>query len=359
MTRVKTIVYLQPRTHRAGAQKSLLRLARMMGDYQIILVCGTDGWLASEFRSLGAVVLIERYPSYRSLVARLFNNKQFASRVAKRLQRMGVDKSAVVHANDVYVAPFASMLGRSLGARSVLTIRSAVFSMRDWGRYRCADVDRVYAVGKHHADEILTALGDGAVDFVPNGIADDEFFDIKVAVNVRRLGVVGSFRPVKGWNDLIAALSLIDGALKSELELVFIGSNDGFESAEVVCAKAGVRQVVFTGEVDNFSGEVRKCDLIIHPSRAESFGMAALEVLSAGVPMISSKVGVVPKIIQESEDLFEPEDIDGLAGCLRSKLSSWNSRVGAEVASFLQAEVKQRYSIRNTAMMVSEIYERF
>ncbi len=50
----------------------------------------------------------------------------------------------------------------------------------------------------------------------------------------------------------------------------------------------------------------REYELVINASRGETFGMAAIEVIAAGISLLSSRTGVIEKVIENEGLLFEP-----------------------------------------------------
>jgi glycosyltransferase involved in cell wall biosynthesis len=112
----------------------------------------------------------------------------------------------------------------------------------------------------------------------------------------------------------------------------------------------------FLGRVEAFHNLVRGYDLVINPTRMESFGMAALEVLAAGVPLLSSRTGVIEQIQEQAEILFAPRQPSALAAALKNAILQWDEiDFGVEAA---QERIRQRFSIDNTALRVSEAYSR-
>jgi glycosyltransferase involved in cell wall biosynthesis len=93
--------------------------------------------------------------------------------------------------------------------------------------------------------------------------------------------------------------------------------------------QAQVGEVRFVGHVDD--AELRRlregAALAVVPSRsAETFGMAAAEAMAAGLPVVASRVGALPELVDESV-LVEPGDAGALAEAI-GRL--WGDRVTGE-----------------------------
>jgi glycosyltransferase involved in cell wall biosynthesis len=88
----------------------------------------------------------------------------------------------------------------------------------------------------------------------------------------------------------------------------------------------------------------------------ESFGMAALEVLAAGVPLLSSRTGVIEQVQYRNEMLFPPHQPRALADSLKNVILRWpDIDLGVPGA---QENIRRLFSIDNTANRVSEAYRR-
>jgi glycosyltransferase involved in cell wall biosynthesis len=98
-------------------------------------------------------------------------------------------------------------------------------------------------------------------------------------------------------------------------------------------------------------------DIYCAPSLAESFGVAALEASSCALPVVASRVGGLPEVVDDGRTglLVEPGDEIALAGALRSLLldADLRSRLGSAGRSFVQ----ERYSWPSCVDRVMAIYE--
>ena len=101
---------------------------------------------------------------------------------------------------------------------------------------------------------------------------------------------------------------------------------------------------------------VRGYDLVINPTRMESFGMAAIEVLAAGVPLLSSRTGVIEQVQKREEMLFPPSRPVALAAALQHLLTNWNT-VDFGVAR-AQENIRSRFLIDHTVARIAAAYER-
>ena len=106
---------------------------------------------------------------------------------------------------------------------------------------------------------------------------------------------ISNFRKVKRVKDVIKIFDKVNKVKKSIMLLV----GDGPERylIEEFCRELNLSsRVVFLGKIRDTSKVLELADLFLLPSETESFGLAALEAMSKGVPVISSNTGGIPEV---------------------------------------------------------------
>jgi len=139
----------------------------------------------------------------------------------------------------------------------------------------------------------------------------------------RILAHVSNFRKVKRISDVTALFQRIHQELPAKLLL--IGDGPELHNAEVFCRENGLdKDLVVMGKVKDTERVLGIADLFLLPSEFESFGLAALEAMSAGVPVISSNTGGIPEVNKDgfSGYLSKVGDLDDMAVKALSILSS-------------------------------------
>lgn len=115
---------------------------------------------------------------------------------------------------------------------------------------------------------------------------------------------VSNFRKVKRIKDVVRVFYNIQKSLPAKLMMV--GEGPEKEPAEELCTELGIEdKVIFFGNSDEVHKILCFTDLFLLPSEKESFGLAALEAMACGVPVISTNTGGLSEV-----------NIDGVSGCL-------------------------------------------
>lgn len=322
-----SLLFVQRRAGRAGAQTGLLRLidAEAAAGRRSTVVLDTEGWLATEARAHGHDVVIEPFPSSRSLVARVWGNRAWARRVARRLAERAVDP-AIVIGNDHQEALLARRLAARLDRPSGVVLRSSAMSARDFTKYGCGDCELIFAVGPDLLARSTAIAGDRRVHGLRDGLAPGDFGEHRPLPETPPDAalVLGTGDPAKGWSDLVAAVERLPAdAPAARMRFDFTCRPNPAQAAATGLAGLDAARFRFLEHTDSFARRLASYDLVIHPSRRESFGLAALEALAAGVPVISTRVGVLPEAIGDGRLLCPPSDPEALAGVLSGLGAVW------------------------------------
>jgi N-acetyl-alpha-D-glucosaminyl L-malate synthase BshA len=130
----------------------------------------------------------------------------------------------------------------------------------------------------------------------------------------RILAHVSNFRKVKRVEDVMAIFEKVHEKMPSKL--LMIGDGPERQNAEDLCRKLGIcNDIRFLGKQDQMEEILNIADLFLLPSQYESFGLAALEAMACGVPVISSNAGGLPEINIQGKTGFLAEvgDVDTMA----------------------------------------------
>jgi N-acetyl-alpha-D-glucosaminyl L-malate synthase BshA len=130
----------------------------------------------------------------------------------------------------------------------------------------------------------------------------------------RVLAHLSNFRMVKRASDVVRVFAEVRAVLPAKLLL--IGDGQDLPAALHLARRLGVEaDVIALGKQDDVSSLLATADLFLLPSEEESFGLAALEAMSCGVPVVATTVGGVPEVVEDGATgfLLPPGDVAGMA----------------------------------------------
>ncbi|SFE34446.1 N-acetyl-alpha-D-glucosaminyl L-malate synthase BshA [Alteribacillus iranensis] len=185
-------------------------------------------------------------------------------------------------------------------------------SLQEIIRYAIDRSDEVTAVSKALVQETQDMLQTTKpIETIYNFIDDRIYYPRAVGSDLKKAyGItdqekvvihISNFRPVKKVLDVIEAFAV----LKKDCPAVLLMVGDGPDRLRA-CQKAeelGISdQVLFLGNQKNIEDYLHISDLMFLLSEKESFGLAALEAMACGVPVIGSNAGGIPEVITHEED---------------------------------------------------------
>lgn len=168
---------------------------------------------------------------------------------------------------------------------------------------------------------------------------------------------VSNFRPVKRIMDVVHVFEKVMQVIPSRL--VMVGDGPDRSHAEAYCRQKRLRdRVFFLGNVPNLEEVVGTSDLFLLPSEAESFGMAALEALASEVPVIATRAGGLPEVIDDGVTgyLLPVGDVDGMAARAIEILG--NDELRYRLGAAGRAAAIERFDVTNIVPQYREMYER-
>jgi glycosyltransferase involved in cell wall biosynthesis len=154
------------------------------------------------------------------------------------------------------------------------------------------------------------------------------------------VGTVARLAPSKGQDDVIAAFATLLAEFPAA-RLLVVGDGEDRERLERLVAQLGVaRAVRFTGQRTDVPRVLDALDVFVHPSRREPFGLAVLEAMAAGKPVVASTDGAFPEFVDDGMTglLVPPGDVAQLACVLRRLLANASLRVSLGAAARCRVE---------------------
>jgi N-acetyl-alpha-D-glucosaminyl L-malate synthase BshA len=271
----------------------------------------------------------------------LFREPQYLLALANKIVNVSRDERLdIIHAH--YAVPHATagylakqILGASNGGKvprvittlhgTDITLLGADRSYKEIVAFSIAQSDGVTAVSESLKADTYRELGHSRdIRVIPNFIDADEAqrndrsrHDLRATfapAGEKIVIHVSNFRPVKRVTVAVEIFRQIHAAVPSRLLMVGDGP-DLTEAAEQARAAGLGDAVRFLGDQEQVVQLLSASDLFLMPSAQESFGLAALEAMACEVPVVASRVGGVPELVEDGVTGFlcPPDDLAAMA----------------------------------------------
>jgi glycosyltransferase involved in cell wall biosynthesis len=249
------------------------------------------------------------------------------------LRVVGSVRSEIVHAHfaESFAKLWIPLLGRLFGAKRILTTVHNLpeYTRRTPARFVYAMYDKVLAVSEAVRRELLTGgVSPASVDTHYLGLFGCKERSPALRTELRArfripaeatvLACIGFDTPFKGLDTLLTAMELA-GREVNELQLLLIGVDPAASSLPGLASKLGIQdRVHWAGIVDHASTFLNAADLYIQPSRySEGLGLAILEAMAMGLPVIGTRVGgIVEAVADGVTGTIADADVAGLAAAM-------------------------------------------
>jgi N-acetyl-alpha-D-glucosaminyl L-malate synthase BshA len=166
---------------------------------------------------------------------------------------------------------------------------------------------------------------------------------------------LSNFRPVKRVIDVVEIFALIREKMPAKLVLMGDGPDRG--AAEWTARQRGIsKDIIFLGKQDEVYKKLGVADLFLLPSDSESFGLAALEAMACEVPVVATRVGGLPEVIDDGVDgyLVEPRDVGSAARFAIDILSRADR--GRELGQLARQAARRKFCSNDIIPMYENYY---
>jgi glycosyltransferase involved in cell wall biosynthesis len=277
---------------------------------------------------------------------------------------------ALLHTHGYKANFYGLAAARGVSVRTIATSHNwpgRTLSLRSYGlldRLQLRFFDRVCAVSETVRQSLLQALvPDGKITVVQNGIDYERFLDgqpvLRNSLQTKEgllVGYVGRLAPEKDLHSLLRAAKAILSTLPS-VSFVLCGEGPERRSLENLVSELGIeKNVFFLGQRSDVPDIYSSCTVVVLPSLTEGMPLAILEAMAAKKPVVASRVGAIPKIIEDGKSglLVEPGNAKELESALLRLLLSPEQRLRFGQAGF--DVVQSKYSSKIMAQMYLSIY---
>jgi len=266
--------------------------------------------------------LFEHYPYTLALASR-----QYEVALQERLDVLHVHY-AIPHATTAYLA--REMLAPEMPLKVITTLHGTDITLVGQEasfyaitKFSIERSDGVTAVSSFLRDETYRAFGCVSCDLkvIPNFVNLAEYHpgahstaSPVAPAGHKILTHISNFREVKRVKDVVRIFARVRRAIPSTL--VMVGDGPERLDAEREARELGVSEDVrFLGRLDTVAPILAATDLFLLPSQTESFGLAALEAMACGSPVLASRIGGLPEVVTDGVNgiLEPPGSVEAMA----------------------------------------------
>ncbi len=235
---------------------------------------------------------------------------------------------AIPHATSAYLAKEMMKKNRDLKIFTTLhgtdiTLVGLEPSFLPLVKFSIEKSDGVTAVSRFLKEKTITNYEiEKDIQVIPNFV-DTKLFKPETSCDFRKtiaskgekiLVHTSNFRQVKRVPDTIRIFEKVQKEIPSKL--ILVGDGPDRSECERLARQLNLGDSVkFLGKQEALVEILSSSDIFLIPSQSESFGLAALEAMACGLPVISSSVGGLPELVRHNESGFIAEigDIDRMA----------------------------------------------
>ena len=203
-------------------------------------------------------------------------------------------------------------------------------------RYGLQQSDGVTAVSKFLKQATIETFDFDDVEVIPNFICQKHYLRLpdsplrgELAPNGERLLIhVSNFRAVKRPVDCVEILVRVRAAGENA-KLVMVGDGPELSAVRYRGEQLGMNgNILYVGKQANIADYLGVADVFLLPSELESFGLAALEAQACELPVIATRIGGIPEVVNEGESgyLSDVGDVEKMSNDVLILLRDENLR---------------------------------
>ena len=169
---------------------------------------------------------------------------------------------------------------------------------------------------------------------------------------------LGAINPMKGCLDIVDVIHDLKKKYPA-IKMVIAGDGEIEAVKEKAKEKAVLENLYFPGWVRDSKKEelLKNSDIFFLPSYTEGMPMSILDAMGYGLPIVSTNVGGIPKLVQEGSNghLYEPGDFRGMAEGIKELLEKQEKRL--EFGKKSREIVENKYSLEKHIEKIEKVYE--
>jgi glycosyltransferase involved in cell wall biosynthesis len=216
---------------------------------------------------------------------------------------------------------------------------------------------RVVANSSAAVDRLIEeGVAVGTIAHITNGLDLDRYDSVRAARPRRVIATVANLRPGKGHEVLLKAAASIVRRIP-DVTFLIVGDGPRREELERLAATLRVSaQVQFVGYRTDVPEILRQADVFAFPSFMEASPNAVIEAMAAGLPIVATRVGGIPEVIEHERSglLVAPGDDRALAAALVRVIE--RPALASQLGDAARAAVTARFSFDRMVGEFQQLY---
>jgi glycosyltransferase involved in cell wall biosynthesis len=220
-------------------------------------------------------------------------------------------------------------------------------------------VRKFFTVNNKISQKTITVYnGINANVFNPQVVSSNIKNELGLGKNTVIIGSIGVLEKDKGQKYLIEAIAILKSEGINNIACIICGT--GLEETnlkKLVYANGLSDEVLFLGFRNDIPSVLKILDMIVITSLTiESFSMVAVEAMSMKVPVIATKVGGLPEVVDDGKTgiLIPPGDVDALSKAIKYLLK--NPELKLEMGKNARNRVLQKFTIEENVRRTEDIF---
>ena len=200
------------------------------------------------------------------------------------------------------------------------------------------------------------------IEVIGNGIDLNLFSSFRKAETGKRLvlGTIARLDKIKGHIYLLKALKEMKDNGRDLPDLILVGDGPERMNLESYIKENGLDNVVLVGEAVEVGKYLKKMDVFVLPSLSEGLGIAVIEAIAAGKPVIAGNVGGIKELVRDGETgiLVTPGDEKALRAAIERIIDNRGEleKMKSASAQWLE-ENRERFDIKEVSKRYSALFE--
>jgi glycosyltransferase involved in cell wall biosynthesis len=284
------------------------------------------------------------------------------------VQAQGID---VIHAHLTNAHLLAALIGRLSGRPVLATIHGRQLGIADLEAHRLADTHLCTVCRASELHALGLGVDAARLACIPNGVDVERFRpepgarigalrrslfgDDGAALEAPLVGFVGRLSPEKGPEVFVRAALMLRERLPAA-RFVIVGDGPLRESVQALVAQYRLEgRLHLAGLRGDMPGIYRELDVVVSSSHSEAMPLAIMEALASGVPVVATRVGGVPDLVEQGGCgwLCEPGHFDAIAARVATLVEQPAER--ERMARRARERMVQRFDVRRQVEATAQL----